>query len=165
MIGWILPAGTVLAAAVLAVGYGLHGMWQGAAVALATGVLWLVGQRRRWKRVAAVALVIWVGAAAIGLEMGVGGGWMLVGVVAALVAWDLDHFAWRMRVVGRVQDADVLARRHLRRSLAVAALGLFLGAAALSLRIRLGFAVAFLLALLALVGLSRVVGFLRYQGD
>jgi hypothetical protein len=35
----------------------------------------------------------------------------------------------------------------------------------LSLRMRLGFAVAFILALLVLLGLSRVVGFLRREGD
>jgi hypothetical protein len=162
---WLLPAGIVLAVAVLAIGYGLSALWRGAAVALAVGAFWLAGQWRRWGWVASVALVLLIGAAAVGLWSGVGGGWMLVGVVTALVAWDLDRFAWRMRAVGRVEDVDVFGRRHLQRLLTVGGIGLLLGAVALSLRVRLGFAVAFLLALLAVLGLSRVVGFLRREGD
>jgi hypothetical protein len=115
--------------------------------------------------VASVALVLLIGAAAIGLWSGVAGGWALVGVAAALVAWDLDRFVWRMRAAGCVEGADVLERRHLQRLLTVGGTGLLLGAVALSLRIRLGFAAAFLLALLAVLGLSRVIGFLRREGD
>jgi hypothetical protein len=88
---------------------------------------------------------------------------MLVGVVVALVAWDLDRFTWRMRAAGRVEGVDALERRHLWRLLIVAGSGLFLGAAALSVKIRLGFVVAFLLAFLAVLGLSRVVGFLQRE--
>jgi hypothetical protein len=165
MIGWILPASAVLAALVLALGYGLNELWGGVAVAVAVGGFWLAGQWRRWEWVASAGLVVWIGVAALGLVLGVRGGWMLVGVVTALVAWDLDRFVWRVRAAGRVEDADALERRHLRRLLAVGGTGLLLGVIAFSLRIRLGFAVAFLLALLALWGLSRVVGFLRREGD
>jgi hypothetical protein len=90
---------------------------------------------------------------------------MLVGVVAALAAWDLDCFVWRMRAAGRVEDAGFLEQHHLQRLLTVSGAGLILGAVALSLRIRLGFAAAFLLAFLAVLGLSRVIGFLQREGD
>lgn len=162
--GWLLPVGTVLAAAALATGYGLSGLWGGSAVALVVSAFWLVGQWRKWGWVASVALVLLIGAAAVGLGMGIGGGWMLVSVVVALVAWDLDRFAWRMRAAGRVEGVDALERRHLWRLLIVAGAGLLLGAVALSVKIRLGFAVAFLLAFLAVLGLSRVVGFLQREG-
>ena len=161
---WLLPVGTVLAAAALATGYGLNGSWGGAVVALVVGAVWLAGQWRRWGWVASVALVLLIGVAAVGLGGGVGGGWMLVGVVVALVAWDLDRFAWRMRVAGYVEGVDALERRHLRRLLIVAGAGLLLGAVALSVKIRLGFAVAFLLAFLAVLGLSQVVRFLQREG-
>jgi hypothetical protein len=162
---WLLSVGIVLAAAVLATGYGLNSLWGGVGVALVVGGFWLVGQWRRWGWVASVALVLWIGAAAVGLGMGVGGGWMLVGVVAALAAWDLDRFVWRMRAAGRVEDAGFLEQHHLQRLLTVSGAGLILGAVALSLRIRLGFAAAFLLAFLAVLGLSRVIGFLQREGD
>ncbi|MBN1810420.1 MAG: hypothetical protein JXA14_01135 [Anaerolineae bacterium] len=165
MTAWLLPAGTVLAAAALAMGCGLDGLWGGVVAVGVVGAFWMVGQWRRWGWVASVALVLLIGAAAVGLRLGVGGGWMLVGVVAALVAWDLDRFAWRVRAAGRVEDADALERRHLQRLLAVGGAGLLLGAVALSFRIRLGFAVAFMLALLAVLGLSWAVGFLRRERD
>lgn len=164
MIGWVLPASTVLAAAALATGYGLEGSWSGAVAALVVGAFWLVGQWRKWGWVASMALVLLIGVAAAGQMRGVGGGWMLVGVVVALVAWDLDRFAWRMRVAGHVEGVGALEQRHLWRLLIVAGVGLFLGAVALSIKIRLGFAVAFLLAFVAVVGLSRVVGFLQREG-
>jgi hypothetical protein len=165
MTAWLLPAGTVLAATVLAMGFGLNELWGGAVMVGVVGALWVVGQWRRWGWVASVALVLLIGAAAVGLGLGVGGGWMLAGVVATLAAWDLDRFAWQMRAAGRVEGADAFERRHLQRLLIVGGAGLILGAVALSLRMRLGFAVAFILALLVLLGLSRVVGFLRREGD
>jgi hypothetical protein len=165
MIAWILPSSTVLAAAALAVGYGLEEAWGGVVVAGIVGGFWLFGQWRRWGRVASVALVLLTGAAAVGLWLGVVGGWALVGVVAALVAWDLDRFTWRMRTAGCVVDADALERHHLRRLLVVGGTGLLLGVVALSVRVRLGFAAAFLLGLLAVLGLSRAVGFLRREGS
>lgn len=161
---WLLPVATVLAAAVLAMGYGLNSLWSGAVVALVVGALWLVGQWRKWGWVGSVALVLLVAVAAVGQMGDVGSGWMLVGVVVSLVAWDLDRFVRRMRVAGHVEGIDVLERRHLWRLLIVAGAGLFLGAVALSIKIRLGFAVAFLLAFLAVLGLSRVVGFLQREG-
>ena len=161
---WLLPAGTVLAAAALSMGYGLDGLWGGAVAALVVGAFWLAGQWRKWGWAASMALVLLIGVAAVGMGGGIGGGWMLVGVVVALVAWDLDRFAWRMRVVGCVEGVDALERRHLWRLLIVAGAGLLLGAVALSVKIRLGFAVAFLLAFLAVLGLSRVVGFLQREG-
>jgi hypothetical protein len=164
-IAWLLPVSTVLAVAALAMGHGLKGLWDGVLVVGVAGILWLVGQWRRWEWGASLALVVWIGVAAVGLGRGVEGGWMLVGVVAALVAWDLDRFVWRLRAAKRVEAADALEQRHLRRLLAVCGVGLLLGAAALSLRIRLGFAAAFLLALLVLLGLSRMVRFLRREGD
>lgn len=160
---WLLPAGIVLATAALALGHGLNGSWGGVVVALAVGAFWLAGQWRRWGWVASMALVLLVGVAAVGQGRGARGGWMLVGVVGALVAWDLDRFIRRVRAAGRVEAADALERCHLWRLSIVAGAGLFFGAAALSVKIRLGFVVAFLLALLAMLGLSRVVGFLQRE--
>jgi hypothetical protein len=160
---WLLPVSIVLAAAVLALGHGLNGSWAGMVVALVVGAFWLTGRWRGWEWVVSMALVLLIGVAALGQRGGAGGGWMLVGVVVALVAWDLDRLAWRMQAAGCVKDVDALERRHLWRLLIVAGAGLCLGAVALSVEIRLGFAVVFLLAFLAVLGLSRVVGFLQRE--
>ena len=130
---------------------------------LIPGILWLFGQWRGRRWTAPVGLVCTVAAAGIGLWLDLSLGWMLLGAVAALCAWDLDHFAQRMRAAGRVEDAPALERRHLQRLLLVAGLGLLLAFLSLEIRIRLTFLVALVLGLLTILGLSRAVAFLRRE--
>jgi hypothetical protein len=162
MIAKFSLASIFLAVFALALGYGLAGLWGGALSVTASGLLWLLGRRRDWDWMASVVLIFLVGAAAGGLWLDLGAGWMLIGVVAALSAWDLDHFARRLRAVGRVEGARDLERRHLLRLLIVDGLGLLLAAVALKIKVGLSFGAAFLLGLLAVVGLSRAVLFLRH---
>ncbi len=156
---------TALAAGALALGYGLSGLWTWMLLVLALGLLWLLGQRRGWGWMASAVLVLFVIAAASGLWFGLVAGWMLSGVVAALSAWDLDHFALRLRSVERVEGAHELERRHLRRLLIADGLGLLLAALALRVEIELSFGVALLLGLFAVLGLGQVIGFLRRESD
>lgn len=111
-----------------------------------------------------VAFVLFVGAAAFGLGQDLPSGWMLLGLVAALSAWDLAHFAHLLDGAEGVEQRRLLERRHLRRLLIVDGLGLLLGGAALTVQIQLGFGLVLLLGLLALLGLSRAVRFLRREG-
>jgi hypothetical protein len=82
---------------------------------------------------------------------------MLFGVIAALAAWDLAHFAARLRDAGTRPPPPDLARGHLRQLAAVAAAGLLLGGIALGVRVELTFGWALLAAMLAIVGLSRLI--------
>jgi hypothetical protein len=156
-----------LAALTLGLGYGLGGYWAGIAVVAALLLLWLAG-RRRGSWAATVGLVAFSGAAAAGVLLGLAAGWMLAGLVAALSAWDLEHFGRRLHSVdwedGNRAHAALrrdLERDHLWRLLVVAGLGLLLAALALGVRVRLTFLAAVLLGLLAALGLSRAVAFLR----
>jgi hypothetical protein len=112
---------------------------------------------------APVGLAGFVAVAASGLWLGIGQGWMVIGVVTALTAWDLDHFSRRLQAADGVVGARSLEKRHLLRLAAVAGLGLLLAAAALGLRTRLGVGAAILLGLLAILGLSQVVRYLRHE--
>lgn len=150
---------------VLALGFALSSLWVGVAAVLAGGALWLLGQLRALDWASSAALVMQAVAAAVAVLLAVSGGWPVLGLVAALVAWDLDQFAQRMRAAGRVDDAPGLERRHIRRLLVVAAIGAVLGAIGLGLRVRLSFGLALLLAALAMLGLSLVVGYIRRVGD
>jgi hypothetical protein len=161
---WLFRASAVLATLLLAWGYGLHGLWTGMGLVLLVGLLWLVGQYLNARGAADLALMFMVGLAAAGLMLGFGRGWALAGVVLSLVAWDLDHFLRRLSVAERVEDGNQLAQRHLWRLLAVALLGGLLGAIALGVRVRLSFGLALLLAVLVVLGLSRVIRFLRRAG-
>jgi hypothetical protein len=147
------------------VGYGLGGQWVWTAVIGLVGVLWLAGTWRGWEWVASVGLIGFVGIAAVGLWLGLGAGWMVFGLVAALCAWDLGRFVLYLKRVERVEAERELEQRHLQRLLAVAGLGLLVAAVALSVEIRFTFMMALLLGLLAVWGLSQAVGFLRRESD
>lgn len=155
----------VLAAGALATGYGLHGWWLGTTGIGLLGILWVFGYVRGWGWMAYVGLVGFVAAAAIGLLLNLGVGWMVFGLVAALCAWDLHRFVLCLERVDRVVDERTMTKRHLGRLLAVAGLGLVLAVVALRIQVRLTFLMALLLGLMAVWGLSRAVGFLRRESD
>ena len=160
----LLPISTMAAALALAAGYG-PSRWTGALFVGAVGLLWLLGQRRHAEWPASPALVIFVGAAVLGTWWDAPKGLMLMGVVAALAAWDLDHLSQRLMSVKPGEGVRACERGHIRRLLGVAGLGLLLGAVALASQVRLGLGQVFLLGLLAMAGLSGAVGFLRRESD
>jgi len=82
---------------------------------------------------------------------------MLIGVVAALAAWDMSHFAVRLRDAGTGTQLAELTRTHLRWVAAVVGTGLLLGGIALGIRVELAFGWAIVAASLAIIGLSRLI--------
>jgi hypothetical protein len=165
MIGKLLPASIGLATGALALGYGLGGLWTWMPLIVALAFLWPVGQWRGWGWSSSLGLVFSATLAAVGLLLGLAAGWMLLGLVAALAAWDMDGFRQRLRSVERV-DAPAqrdLERRHIQRLLAVAGLGLLLAAVVLGIRLELKFGAVLLLGLLAILGLSQAIGFLNRE--
>jgi hypothetical protein len=148
-------AGT--AALALALGYAGQALWAGASLCVAIGLVWLAQSRgAHWATDACLAG--WVGLAAFGAWQGLLAGWMLLGLVAALAAWDLDHFAERLRAAGHVAQRTELTRAHLRRLAIVVGMGLLLGSIALGVRYELTFGWALLVAALAIYSLSRLIG-------
>jgi hypothetical protein len=147
-----------LATLALALGYASQTLWEGAGLAVAIGLLWLAGDWRSWDWTADVCLAAWVGLAAFGSWQGLPAGWMLIGVVAALAAWDLAHFAMRLSGAGALPPPAELTRAHLRQLAIVAAAGLLIGGIALGMRVELTFGWAILAASLAIIGLSRLIG-------
>lgn len=160
-----LLASIVLTTSITALGYSLGDLWIGALASICMGSLWLLGQRRDWSWTAPLALVFFVGAAAAGLWLGLTAGLLLLSVVLALTAWDLDHFSRRLRSVGRIEKARSLKRRHIARLIGVDALSLILGGAALAVEIEFNFYMILLLALLAVIGLSQGIRRLRREGS
>ena len=152
-----------LATGVLAVGFGIGRLWIGTAAAVVLGILWLFGQWREWRWSASGFFVSLVVVAAVGTWLDVEPVLTLIGVVAALAAWDLHRFTQRLRLARRIVDADQMSRRHLWRLGFVCGLGLLLGALGLAARVELGLGVALLLGILALLGISLAVGFVRSE--
>jgi hypothetical protein len=163
MIPWIVPACIVLATGALALGFAAGGWWTWIPPIVAGGFLWLLGRWRRWGWTASVGLVASAGAAAAGAWLGLPLASMLLALIAGLTAWDLEHLAPRLASAGGSEQARLLERRHLRRLLIVNGAGLLLAIVAVEMEFRLSLTTALLLSLLAIVGLSQVVGFLRRE--
>ena len=164
MIG-IAAIGIGVATIVLALSYALGGLWAWVSLIILVGGLWQYGLRRHWSWVASLALVCFVGLAAGGRLQDLAPGWIVLGVVTSLSAWDLHHFAQRLRAAESIQNERETRRRHLQRLALVNGLGLLLATAALEIRIKFSLGIAFLLGLLAILGLSRASRFLRRESD
>jgi hypothetical protein len=150
-----------LATVGLALGYSLSGLWAWTPLVVIAGLLWLAGQWYDRERFTSVGLLLLVGAAAWGVWQGAGAGWMLAGVVAALVAWDLDHFFHQLKRGGQVENVAEIKYSHLQRLFVIAGLGLLLAGVALSIQIELNFGWALVLGLLATASLSWIIGLTR----
>ncbi len=147
----------LLAVGLPALGFFLGGRPFLAPLALLPGLAALAGHWRNWSWLSSLALALSVGLAAAGIWLQVSPAWMLGGLIAALSAWDLSGWRRQLRAAGRVQDQVALDRRHLGRLLAVDALGLLLGGAALLLRLSFGLFWALVLGVLLIVSLARVM--------
>lgn len=149
--------------AALAVGYVLAGFWPAAAGLVGLGVLWLIGQWRGPGWVAPAGLSLCALAAGVGVLGGVDPLWMLVGLVAAASAWDLNHFSRLAESAERVEQARALQLRHLLRLVIVDLLSLLFGTLALEVQLRPPLGVMLLLGLAAAIALNRAITALRRE--
>lgn len=153
-----------LGSGALAAGYALIGMWPIAGLAFTLAAFWYAGLYYEWAWVSGTALVAHWGLAVAGAIYAVGVIWLVVGLVSALAAWELAHFANRMQPYLRNKTLDLIASRHLLRLLAVSVASIVLVTISLGFQLSLPFGWAVVLAILALLGLSQMVSFLRRQG-
>ena len=94
----LITISTLIATAALALGYGLNRQPIGVLIFVALGLLWLVGQRYALRAFAGLGMLGFTIGALLGTLYGAQSGWMLVGITAALIAWDLHHFIQHIRV-------------------------------------------------------------------
>jgi len=177
----MMTISTLVATATLALGYGLNGQSLGILIFIALGLLWLVGQRYALQAASGLGLLGFTTGALFGVLYGAQSGWMLVGMTAALVAWDLQYFIQHTPVTEpteadstdtgiadtsiRDENMRALERAHLQRLALVSGSGLLLGGLALTVRLTMGFGVILALGLVAIFGLSRLIRYLRQESD
>ena len=149
----------------LAIGYALSALWFWMAMIVTVGLFWLVGQWQGWRPVATLIAIFFIWATAFGVWQSVSAGWMLFSIVATLVAWDLSLFVHRLEQAKRIAAERELKRVHLQRLLGVAGLGFLFGGIALRLQLELNLGWGIFLGLVVIVGLSRIIGFLRRESD
>lgn len=152
--GAILLAGGLLAAAALPAEARLRWSLLGAPFVILG--LWLGSYFTRFERLPTVGLVGIVALAGVALYFGLNATLVLIALLMALVGWDLDLFARRLRAFKRIEGGVV--GRHLRATAIVSliALGLVL------LGLHIGSTVSFWPALLlAAVSFASLVALLR----
>lgn len=155
----------ILAALSLALGYALAGYWTITIFTVVVGLLWLAALWRGWRQVMSLSIIIFVGVAALGTWLGVSTGWLLFGIIATLIGWDLGDFAYRFGPTEHTQDITRLQRIHLQRLIIVAGLGLLLGGIALNFELRLNMWWGIFLGALIIFSLSQAIGRLRRESD
>jgi hypothetical protein len=125
------------------------------------GALWAFALLRRWSWFSAFGLFASLVVAAAGLWFGLAPGWMLAGSLFALLTWDLTDFERRLRLAAEGDDVGGLARVHLTRLSLVALIGFALASIAMLVRLQFSFEWAALMALVAALGLSQLIGWMR----
>lgn len=135
--------------------------WYASLVTLGIGLLWLSVLRHGNSRVADWGLFLFVMAAVWGGLQGVAWGWLLTGVTAGLVGWDLTHYLAHLQAAAERQGESELVHRHLLRVAGVAGGGWLLAVLTLAATIRLNYIGAIALAGVAVILLTRAVRALR----
>jgi len=155
----ILLAGGLLAGALLTAQPAVR--WSGVGLDLLVIALWIGSYFARWDGVPTLGLLGMTGMTVAALYFGLNATLLAAALVAALVAWDLDLFARRLRDCERKEGGVV--GQHLRATATVAALALGLALLGLHVHFSLSFGLALLLAvasfasLVAILRLSRAV--------
>jgi hypothetical protein len=166
-------ASLLLASAALAAGFAWERQWSWAAFFLAAGgVGWIAAHllapktypaaaRSASNRLGSVMFIFVVIAAALGILAEMPSLAMLVAILAALAAWDLNAFQARLALAPKDEKTLALEKAHLLRLGWVLGAGLFLSLAGLLVQIRLSLLWAMLLGVVVVFGIRLGLDALR----
>lgn len=155
----------VIGVGALALGYALTVHFLYALIPIALGALWFAVQRSPQGSGEGFLFLIFCAGAGLGVWLRVPGFTLLLGIVGCLGAWDLSNFLRRLAAVEMVDFKSGLGREHVRRVIISEVVGLVFGLLALSAQAQIPFWWEALLALLAVIGISRIVAFIRKQTE
>lgn len=127
------------------------------------GLLWLIALLRRRYRAAGAGLLVAVIAAGFGVWLNLAMGWMVAGVLGALINWDLANFVFRLQISGMEDDPErrLLERSHLARLAIVTLVGLALASGAMLMQSRFTLEWMLFLALAGAWSITQLVSWLR----
>ncbi len=138
----------------LVVGVALAGRWEGAPAALILLGLALVFRRRPYPWMPSLMLGLYTLAVAGGLLAGGSPALLIVGLVSALAAWDLEHSISSLAGNAKTEFGQDQENKRLLLLAGVVGLSLLLTSLGLVIRLSLPFGVMTLLALVALGSIS-----------
>ncbi len=145
----------------LAAGYGIAGQWIGTALAVMTGLAWLLARKYPASGLPLACLLVSIGLAVVGRLTGAPPVWMICGSGIALAVWDLLLLDVALGSASLGEQTRRYEAGHLR-SLALALggglLAVFLGR---WLQLQLPFFIVAALVALAVFGLDRAWGYVK----
>ncbi len=132
---------------------------------LVFGIVWLFAVLQRWRWFAHIGLAFSFLCAALGLWfLNFAPGWMFAGAIGGLVAWDLTDFRYRQRYAASDAERRNVETQHLFRITVLALLGFGVASVAMILKFQFNFEWAFVLAVVAVVGITQMVSWFRKRG-
>jgi hypothetical protein len=148
-VGAVVIAASAFAAAGL-----LARAWVLAPLPLALAAGWLFCLRLPWRRLSGACFSVLLCGAAAGLLAGLPAPLLLAATLAGVAAWDLEALVRASRGAAAPAAARHAVLAHAARLIVILVVGALLGAAALFLRVRLGFGAILGIAALLAVSLT-----------
>jgi hypothetical protein len=161
----LLASSITLATSAIAAGYALSGIWVGLLLAILWLLFWAISLVRQFSAggagVGSTALFGYVILTIHAVATSVWPGWLILGLVAALAAWDIEFFIQRMRDVQDDRLVESMISQHVRRLAMTMVAGLSLAGATVFIHYNLTFGIALGIGLLAVFAISRFINSLR----
>lgn len=143
----------------------LGGRPEGLIAIVPAALFWLVGERRRWRWASSLALLIFVLAAMAALWLNANTVLVFLGLVTAVMAWDISSFQRLLANVSKIVQEDKLVSQYYRRLMTVSAVGVVLAILTTVIQINFSFLAALFLGFIAIAGFSLAISFLRRESD
>jgi hypothetical protein len=156
-----LNVSIILASASLLLAYGLAGFWVWSPVFILVGGVWWLAVRRDLEGLSTVLFLGFLIAAVFGCLIQLSMALLILSLVAALAAWDLDYFNRRLELVSDVEVAQEMEKQHLRRVMFLTGPGLILTELGALFRTGFNFWAIFWLVVVIILTAGLVIGYLR----
>lgn len=153
----------IAAAILLGYAYLQAGIVFTAALLVGLALLAILFLHKEWRWALSSLLVLYNLFAALGFALDLQPFLLVSGALCTLFAWDLEYFTRRLKYAGQVLGEARLVSAHLTRLFSAGLLGLGLFVLTDLIRFRFTFALAVLLALLAVFGISQLIAYLLRQ--
>jgi len=155
----------IIAASVLAVCCFANGFLMKGAFISGIGFLWLYGQKRSLNLISSLSLLCISMLASIGIVFEIPVEWMLVSIIAAICAWDLNGFLSRIKKMESIEKIREIENRHLKRLLIIVGISLILCIITLNLEFSFKLSWMSLFAFILAFCLFRIFNFFMREND
>ncbi len=160
-----LYATIIIAWLFLAVGFVLNGRPEGLIVIIPLAIFWLAGEWRGWRWASSLSLLFYTLTAMGAIWLGTRPILAILGLVTAVMAWDMSSFHHLLNGMSRIYKEDLLIEHYRRRLISVAAVGVIIAILSTAIQISFSFVAALVLGLVAITGFSLAISFLRRESD